>query len=293
MVRDIDATVAGVKQANLTFVTPSGHTGVVQYFSFTAPVGGTECGRMVFSDLHVAAGTIPAGTVGAMKLGLRARCGALTITVEHVTWMGPDVKPEWSAREGYEIEFDGAPTLRCNLVLGTQGENHTEMGCLATAMHAVHAVAPVCEARPGIATFLDLPTIMGRHVLRHPTTLMGGGSVEGLHQEGKATAAVSALQKMVIITARVRRDGQLAEIPAGQLVPGDIVAIEAGEGRQQCREVLAGFDGAGPEHVRTVQPVALTHLSDGLLAHLLRPWHHQHAYFRIHLAALHYAGRGA
>ena len=54
-------------------------------------------------------------------------------------------------------------------------------------------------------------------------------AVEGLHQEGKATAAVAALQKLVIIKARVRRDGQLAEIPAGQLVPGDIVAIEAGD----------------------------------------------------------------
>jgi P-type Ca2+ transporter type 2C len=54
-------------------------------------------------------------------------------------------------------------------------------------------------------------------------------AVEGLHQEGKAAAAVTALQKMVIIKARVRRDGQLAEIPAEQLVPGDIVAIEAGD----------------------------------------------------------------
>ena len=54
-------------------------------------------------------------------------------------------------------------------------------------------------------------------------------AVLGLHQEGKAAAAVAALQKMMIITARVRRDGQLAEIPAGQLVPGDIVAIEAGD----------------------------------------------------------------
>ena len=54
-------------------------------------------------------------------------------------------------------------------------------------------------------------------------------AVEGLHQEGKATAAVSALQKMVIITAKVRRDGQLAELPAAQLVPGNIVAIEAGD----------------------------------------------------------------
>jgi P-type Ca2+ transporter type 2C len=54
-------------------------------------------------------------------------------------------------------------------------------------------------------------------------------AVEGLQQEGKAAVAVSALQKMVIIKAKVRRDGQLAEIPAGQLVPGDIVAIEAGD----------------------------------------------------------------
>src|SRR5580698_8818496 len=34
---------------------------------------------------------------------------------------------------------------------------------------------------------------------------------------------------MVIIKARVRRDGQLAEIPAEQLVPGDIVTVEAGD----------------------------------------------------------------
>ena len=49
-----------------------------------------------------------------------------------------------------------------------------------------------------------------------------------LRQEGQAAASVAALQKMTVI-ARVRRDGQLAEIPAGQLVPGDIVAIEAGD----------------------------------------------------------------
>ena len=54
-------------------------------------------------------------------------------------------------------------------------------------------------------------------------------AVLGLRQEGKAAAAVAALQKMMIVTARVRRDGALAELPAEQLVPGDIVAIEAGD----------------------------------------------------------------
>ena len=39
-------------------------------------------------ELHVAAGVIPAGTVGAMKLGIRADCGPVAILVEHVTWMG-------------------------------------------------------------------------------------------------------------------------------------------------------------------------------------------------------------
>jgi P-type Ca2+ transporter type 2C len=54
-------------------------------------------------------------------------------------------------------------------------------------------------------------------------------AVLGLHQEGKAAAAVAALQKMMIIKAKVHRDGALLEIPAEQLVPGDIVSIEAGD----------------------------------------------------------------
>ncbi|HYX12664.1 MAG TPA: HAD-IC family P-type ATPase [Candidatus Acidoferrum sp.] len=54
-------------------------------------------------------------------------------------------------------------------------------------------------------------------------------AVLGLRQEGKAAAAVAALQKMMIVKAKVRRGGQLAEVPAEQLVPGDIVAIEAGD----------------------------------------------------------------
>src|SRR6187401_1067179 len=54
-------------------------------------------------------------------------------------------------------------------------------------------------------------------------------AVLGLRQEGKAAAAVAALQKMMIIKARVRRDGSLAELPAEQLAPGDIVRLEAGD----------------------------------------------------------------
>ena len=54
-------------------------------------------------------------------------------------------------------------------------------------------------------------------------------AVIGLHQEGKAAAAVAALQKMMFIKAKVRRDGALVELPAEELVPGDLVAVEAGD----------------------------------------------------------------
>jgi Ca2+-transporting ATPase len=54
-------------------------------------------------------------------------------------------------------------------------------------------------------------------------------AVLGLNQEGKAAAAVAALQKMMIVKAKVRRGGTLVEVPAEQLVPGDVVSIEAGD----------------------------------------------------------------
>ena len=54
-------------------------------------------------------------------------------------------------------------------------------------------------------------------------------AVLGLSQEGKAAAAVAALAKMMIVKARVRRDGALSQLPAEELVPGDVVAIEAGD----------------------------------------------------------------
>ncbi len=54
-------------------------------------------------------------------------------------------------------------------------------------------------------------------------------AVLGLNQEGKAAAAVAALQKMMIVKAKVRRGGELVQVPAEQLVPGDVVSFEAGD----------------------------------------------------------------
>ena len=50
-------------------------------------------------------------------------------------------------------------------------------------------------------------------------------AVEGLHQEGKAASAVAALQKTMIIKARVRRDG-VSEAYRLPVANGELLAIE-------------------------------------------------------------------
>ena len=51
----------------------------------------------------------------------------------------------------------------------------------------------------------------------------------GYHQEGKAEAAAASLGQMMKSVAKVRRDGDIEEIPAEQIVPGDIVVVDAGD----------------------------------------------------------------
>ncbi|MFF7262074.1 cation-translocating P-type ATPase [Streptomyces sp. NPDC008159] len=54
-------------------------------------------------------------------------------------------------------------------------------------------------------------------------------AIVGLRQEGRAESAMNALRSMMKATARVRRDGTEAEIPADRLVVGDIVLVSAGD----------------------------------------------------------------
>ena len=51
----------------------------------------------------------------------------------------------------------------------------------------------------------------------------------GFYQEFQAEKSLAALKKMLALQATVRRDGNVIELPAEQLVPGDIVILEAGD----------------------------------------------------------------
>lgn len=53
-------------------------------------------------------------------------------------------------------------------------------------------------------------------------------AIIGVAQEHKAEKAIEALQQMTTPTALVRRDGKIVEVPSHEVVPGDIVILDAG-----------------------------------------------------------------
>ena len=54
-------------------------------------------------------------------------------------------------------------------------------------------------------------------------------AILGVIQESKAEAAIEALQTMTAATCKVLRDGKLAILHSDELVPGDVVLLEAGD----------------------------------------------------------------
>ena len=67
-------------------------------------------------------------------------------------------------------------------------------------------------------------------------------AILGYVQESKAENALAALKKMAVPVVRVRRDGHVREIPAAQLVPGDVLLLEAGNSVPADCRVLEGVN---------------------------------------------------
>lgn len=111
-------------------------------------------------------GTIDAGTVSAQRFSCTAIVnGRRALTLEHITRVGEGQAPDWPTGRGWRVTVQGEPSMILDATIAVNGEDDTQQGCLGTAMHAVHAIAPVCAAEPGIRTFLDLPLIRARGAL--------------------------------------------------------------------------------------------------------------------------------
>ncbi len=84
----------------------------------------------------------------------------------------------------------------------------------------------------------------------------------GFFQEHRAEAALAALKNMLAPTARVRRGGEVQQIEAAGLVPGDILLLEAGDRIPADARVLSAHSAEVAEAALTGESHAVAKLAD-------------------------------
>ena len=89
-------------------------------------------------------------------------------------------------------------------------------------------------------------------------------AVLGYTQEAKASNALAALEKMLVSRVRVRRDGAVHEVVTDDLVPGDIVLLEAGDRVPADGRILMAANLSVDESALTGESVAVE--KDGSVA---------------------------
>jgi len=113
-------------------------------------------------DVHIAAGTVPAGTVAAQRMTVAGvRHGDVLLSFSATWYCSTDIDADWNLREGgWRVTVAGDCPLEIDVRLAVPLERMAETTPGYTANRAVNAVPVVCEARPGIRTTIDLPQVV-------------------------------------------------------------------------------------------------------------------------------------
>jgi hypothetical protein len=114
-------------------------------------------------------GVIEPGTVAAQRFAWEGTVRGEPVITARVNWLMGDesLEPAWKlGGERFEIAFDAEPPLAVTFHGLHPPDVHRDLdrnpGIAATAMHCVNSIPIVCEAEPGIRTYLDLPLVSGR-----------------------------------------------------------------------------------------------------------------------------------
>src|SRR5690625_3745567 len=91
-------------------------------------------------------------------------------------------------------------------------------------------------------------------------------AIVGYIQEGKAEREMAALRSMLAPTARVLRDGKRNVVPVDELVPGDVLLLEAGDRVPADARLLLAQGVRADESVLTGESVPADKLVDAVAA---------------------------
>jgi len=115
------------------------------------------------SSKEMAAGTIEAGTVGAMRITITGKHKGKPVLRFRANWYcTSDVEDEdWEFREsGWRVETEGDTPVKVDITYPVTPEEYPRFTPGLTGHRAVNAVPVLCEAEPGIRTTVDMPQVI-------------------------------------------------------------------------------------------------------------------------------------
>jgi hypothetical protein len=131
--------------------------------------GGTHEMAVATEPIETPVGILETGTVAAQRFTWHGLVNGQPVITVRVNWlMGEQhLDPPWTiGGERFEVEVDADPsvhvTFRGLQPPFEQADLDRNPGIVATAMHCVNSIPYVCDAPPGIRTYLDMPLISGR-----------------------------------------------------------------------------------------------------------------------------------
>lgn len=116
----------------------------------------------VREDVQIAAGTVKASTVGAMRITVTCKHKGRPVLRFRANWyITTDVEDDWGLREsGWRIATEGDTPVKLDIYFPVAEEHYAAYTPGLTAHRPVNAIPVVCAAEPGIRTTVDLPQIV-------------------------------------------------------------------------------------------------------------------------------------
>ncbi|MFC0206355.1 NAD(P)H-dependent amine dehydrogenase family protein [Novosphingobium soli] len=113
-------------------------------------------------DLQIAAGSVPAGTVGAMRTTITCKHEGRPVLRFRANWyVTTDIDDDWDLREsGWRITTEGDTPVKVDIYFPVAAEDYAAYTPGLTAHRPVNAIPAVCAAEPGIRTTVELPQIL-------------------------------------------------------------------------------------------------------------------------------------
>lgn len=110
----------------------------------------------------IAVGTLEAGTIGALRMGVIGSRGGKAVLRRFSIWyVTKELEPQWDLRDsGWRMQVEGDTSLDVSIAFDVSRSDYAAYSPGLTAHPIINSAIYVCEAQPGILHTSDLPVLI-------------------------------------------------------------------------------------------------------------------------------------